>query len=97
MRHGGWTRLERRAALAKPVRERREYVPSARFDDTPLPGVLSDMVTVDLRGRAPQQFGAMIVDKLTALGIAVPVSQAAAAGHSAFRVKFERRATQDGA
>jgi hypothetical protein len=30
----------------------------ARFDDTPLPGLLSDMVTVDLRGRAWQQFGA---------------------------------------
>ena len=79
------------------MRERREYVPSARFDDTPLPGLLSDMVTVDLRGRAPQEFAAMIVGKLTALGIAAPVSQVAAAGHSASRVKFERRATSDGA
>jgi len=37
-----WTRLERRAALARAVRERREYVLPARFDDTPLPGLLSD-------------------------------------------------------
>ena len=30
-----WTRLERRAALNRAVRERREYVLPARFDDTP--------------------------------------------------------------
>ena len=33
-----WTRLERRAALSRAVRERREYVLPARFDDTPCPG-----------------------------------------------------------
>ena len=64
-----WTRLERRAALARAVRERREYVLPARFDDTPLPGLLSDMVTVDLRTRTPQQFASMIVGKLAALAI----------------------------
>src|ERR1017187_6947169 len=65
----GWTRLERRAALARAVRERREYVLPARFDNTPLPGPLSDMVAVDLPGRPPEQFAAMIADKLAALGI----------------------------
>ena len=65
-----WTRLERRAALNRAVRERQEYVLPARFDDTPLPGLLSDMVAVDLRGRTPQQFAAMIADKLAALGVA---------------------------
>ena len=67
-----WTRLERRAALARAVSERREYVLPARFDDTPLPGLLSDMVTVDLRGRTPQQFAAMIAAKLATFAIAVP-------------------------
>ena len=62
-----WTRLERRAVLDRAVRERREYVLPARFDDTPLPGLPSDMVTVDLRIRSPQQFAAMIADKLAAL------------------------------
>ena len=70
-----WTRLERRAALTRAVRERREYVLPARFDDTPLPGLLSDMVTVDLRTRTPQQFAAMIADKLAALGITAPARQ----------------------
>ena len=64
-----WTRLERRAALSRAVRERREYVLPARFDDTPLPGLLSDMVAVDLRGRTPEQFAAMIAAKLADLGI----------------------------
>ena len=66
---GDWTRLERRAALGRAVRERREYVLPARFDDTPLPGLLSDMVTVDLRTRTPQQFATLIVGKLAALSI----------------------------
>ena len=64
-----WTRAERRAALTRAVRERREYVLPARFDDTPLPGLLSDMVTVDLRTRTPQQFAAMVFDKLASLTI----------------------------
>jgi hypothetical protein len=64
-----WTRHERRAALARAVRERREYVLPARFDDTPLPGLLADTVAVDLRGRAPEQFAALIAGKLGALGI----------------------------
>ena len=67
-----WTRLERRAALNRAVQERREYVLPGRFDDTPLPGLLSDMVAVDLRGRSPEQFAALIVAKLAALDITVP-------------------------
>ena len=64
-----WTRPERRAALGRAVRERREYVLPARFDDTPLPGLLADVSYVDLRGRPPQQFAAMIAAKLVSLGI----------------------------
>ena len=69
-----WTRLERRAALNRAVRERREYVLPARFDDTPLPGLLSDMVAIDLCSRAPEQFAAMIAAKLAALGVITPTS-----------------------
>jgi hypothetical protein len=74
-----WTRLERRAALNRAVRERQEYVLPARFDDTPLPGLLSDMVAVDLRGRAPEQFADMIAAKLAALTIIGPPLQSSAA------------------
>ena len=44
-----WTRVKHRAALNRAVRERREYVLPARFDDTPLPGLLSDLVTIYVR------------------------------------------------
>jgi thioredoxin-like negative regulator of GroEL len=69
-----WTRHERRAALGRAVRERREYVLPARFDDTPLPGLLPDVSYVDLRSRTPQQFAAMIVAKLAKLGISPSAS-----------------------
>ena len=75
-----WTRLERRAALGRAVRERREYVLPARFDDTPLPGLLSDMVAVDLRGRPPQQFAAMIGAKLARLAISTAAEPTDAGG-----------------
>lgn len=71
-----WTRLERRAALAQALRERREYVLPARFDDTPVPGLLSDMIAVNLHGRTPQQFAGMIADKLAALAIGAPTPHA---------------------
>ena len=67
-----WTRLERRAALNRAVRERQEYVLPARSDDTPLPGLLSDIVAVDLRGQASEQFAAMIAAKLAALHVTAP-------------------------
>jgi len=67
-----WTRLERRAALDRAARERREYVLPARFDDTVLPGLLAGIVTVDLRTRSPQQFAAEIAAKLAELGITGP-------------------------
>ena len=69
-----WTRHERRAALNRAVQEQREYVLPARFDDTQLPGLLSDLVAVDLRGRTPEQFAAVIAAKLVALGVTAPGS-----------------------
>ena len=78
-----WTRLERRTALARAVRERREYVLPARFDDTPLPGLPSDMVAVDLRTQTPQQFAVMIADKLTALAASAAPGDAGGPARSA--------------
>ena len=75
-----WTQHERRAALARAERERREYVLPARFDDTPLPGLPPDMATVDLRTRTPEQFAVMIVRKLAALGVAAAALPADATG-----------------
>jgi TIR domain len=91
-----WTRHERRAALARAVRERREYVLPARFD-TSLPGLSPDMVTVDLRGRSPQQFAVMIADKLAALAAAPAPPGAAespAAGTAEARLAGAVRASE---
>ena len=65
-----WTRLERRAALARAVAEAGVYVLPARFDDSQLPGLLPDVVTVDLRGRSPQEFADLVAAKLAALAAA---------------------------
>jgi hypothetical protein len=64
-----WTRHERRAAMNRAVTERREYVLPARFDNTSLPGLLADMVAIDLRTKTPQQFADVIVAKLTTLNV----------------------------
>ena len=71
-----WTRVERRAALGRAVRERREYVLPARFDDTPLPGLLSGMVSVNLRRYAPGQFAEMVAAKLAGLDLTAPLPAA---------------------
>ena len=73
-----WTRLERRAALNRAVRERREYVLPARFDDTPLPGLLSGHGRDRSAHPDPQQFAAMLAGKLAALGIIGAVTSASA-------------------
>ena len=64
---GDWTRVERQAALARAVRERREYVLPARFDDTVLPGLLEDVVAVDLRRDTPERFADLVAAKLAIL------------------------------
>jgi TIR domain len=69
---GDWTRVERRAALARAVWERREYVLPARFDDTVPPGLLDDVVAVDLRGHAPERFAELLAAKLASLEAASP-------------------------
>ena len=65
---GTWTRLERRAALARAVAEAGVYVLPARFDDSELPGLLPDVVTVDLRRHTPQQFADLVAAKLAEPG-----------------------------
>lgn len=54
----------------------------AHFDETPLPGLLSDMVAIDLRTRTPEQFAALVADKLAALNVTA-LAPPAAAGEGA--------------
>ena len=71
---GDWTRLERRAAFSQAVAEAGVYVLPARFDDSELPGLLPDVVAVDLRGCAPGRFADLVVAKLADLGISPAAS-----------------------
>jgi hypothetical protein len=67
-----WTRLERRAAFSRAVAEAGVYVLPARFDDSELPGLLPDVVTIDLRRYPPAQFADLIVEKLAGLATRPP-------------------------
>ena len=66
---GDWTRLERRAAFSRAVREAGVYVLPARFDDSELPGLLEDVVAVNLHDYTPKQFADLVVAKLADLAI----------------------------
>lgn len=59
-----WTRHERRAALARAMAERAEYVLPARFDDTEIPGLRPTVGYADLRRMSPQQLGELVLRKL---------------------------------
>ena len=80
---GDWTRLERRAALARAVAEAGVYVLPARFDDSELPGLLPDVVTVDLRRYTPAQFAGLVADKVAELAGSPPGGPRARAGPAA--------------
>jgi TIR domain len=71
---GDWTRLECRAAFSRAVHEAGVYVLPARFDDSELPGLLEDVVTIDLRDCTPEQFADLVVAKLADLGVSPSLS-----------------------
>lgn len=59
-----WTRLERRAAFSEAVRKAGVHVLPAWFDDSELPGLLPDLVAIDLRRYTPRKFADLVVAKL---------------------------------
>lgn len=60
-----WTNAERKAAQARALREKGEYILPARFDDTPIPGIQGTVAYVDLRQMTPAQLVEIIVKKVT--------------------------------
>ena len=59
-----WTRHERRAALARALAESKEYILPARFDATPVPGLLPTIAHIDLAELSPAKFVSIILEKL---------------------------------
>ena len=86
-----WTRLERRAAFSQAVAEAGVYVLPARFDDSELPGLLPDVVAVDLRRYTPGQFADLVAAKLADLTIS-PSPGSAASSWSALARAAARQA-----
>jgi hypothetical protein len=63
-----WTRLERRSALERALREKQEYVLPARFDDTEIPGLRSSIAYVDLKAKTAEDFAKLIARKVADTG-----------------------------
>lgn len=75
-----WPIHERRSALSRAVRERREYVLPVRFNDSVLPGFDPDVSYLTADDFAPEALAAAIAEKLVSLGGAVPVVEGPLAG-----------------
>ncbi len=59
-----WTSHERKSAQARAFNENREYILPARFDTTPLPGLLPTVGYIDLKNLRPKELSDLIVDKV---------------------------------
>lgn len=59
-----WANEERRSALSKAIREKREYILPARFDDTKIPGIRETVSHINLSECTPDDFGKLILKKL---------------------------------
>jgi hypothetical protein len=59
-----WTRHEWQAALARALKEKKEYILPARFDDTEVPGIRGTLGHISLVGRSTKEFADLILQKL---------------------------------
>ena len=59
-----WPSRERQSAQARAIEEKGEYILPARFDKTPIPGLLDTVGYVDLTETSPLQLSNLIVGKL---------------------------------
>ena len=59
-----WPNRERQSAQARALQEKREYILPARFDDTPIPGLLDTVGYIDLNETSPKQLSDLIAEKL---------------------------------
>jgi len=59
-----WTRHEKRSALERAIREKREYLLPARFDDTAIDALSSTFKYIDLRKKTPEELGKLVLMKL---------------------------------
>ena len=70
--HKLWSTHERQAMQARAFQENQEYILPARFDDTPIPGVLTTIAYISLKNRSPSDFAEIIRNKLINSGRTIP-------------------------
>ena len=59
-----WTNQERQSAQARAMSEKQEYILPARFDDTPIPGLLDTVGYIDLNETTPIELCDLLRAKL---------------------------------
>ena len=59
-----WPNRERQSAQARALKEKQEYILPARFDDTPIPGLLDTVGYINLNQTSPLQLSHLILAKL---------------------------------
>jgi len=62
--HKVWPTHERKAALARAITERSEYILPVRFDDTDVPGLSPSIAYVSASTKSPQEVAELIIRKL---------------------------------
>lgn len=67
-----WANHERQAMQARAFREHQEYILPARFDETPIPGVLPTIGYISLKSKSPKEFVEVIQKKLINSGCTIP-------------------------
>jgi len=67
-----WTNHERQAMQAKAFHENQEYILPARFDETPIPGLLPTIGYISLKDKKPPDFVGIIQKKLINSGRSIP-------------------------
>ncbi|MDE2747102.1 MAG: TIR domain-containing protein [Chloroflexota bacterium] len=61
---GDWPQHEKRAALSRAIRERREFILPVRFDDSVVPGMPSTTIYQSAVKAGPAKIAEMVCDKL---------------------------------
>lgn len=67
-----WPDHERQSMQAKAFQESQEYILPARFDETPIPGVLPTVGYIYLVNKKPEEFVEIVLKKLVNSGATIP-------------------------
>ncbi|WP_204137864.1 toll/interleukin-1 receptor domain-containing protein [Halomicronema sp. CCY15110] len=67
-----WTNHERQVMQSRAFQENQEYILPVRFDETPIPGILSTTAYISLKDKKPHEFVEIIQKKLINSGQTIP-------------------------